>query len=93
MDRSWNKEKDGIFNQSRPDADAIMVVRLLLSTTNHAIISSLWVRGRADKRGPPYTLQKEINMQTDNLAGKAHINLPLEFKARHDCLHFPKHHI
>jgi hypothetical protein len=93
LDRIWNKEKDGIFDQSRPDADAMTVKRLLLSNTKHTIISPLWVRGHTDKRGPPYTLQEKINMQTDNLAGKAHINLPLKFKAQHDFLHFPEHHI
>jgi hypothetical protein len=93
LERIWNKEKDGIFDQSRPDADAITAAGLLLSTTKHITISPLWVRGHADKRGPSYALQEEINMQTDKLARKAHLNLPLEFKARHDCLHFPKHHI
>jgi hypothetical protein len=93
LDRIWNKEKDCVFDPSRPDADAITVAKLLLYNTKHTIISPLWVRGHADKRGLRYTLQEEINMQTDNLAKKAHTNLPLEFKARHDCLHFPEHHI
>jgi hypothetical protein len=38
-------------------------------------------------------LQEEINMQTDKLAGNAHTNLPLDFKAQHDCLHFPEQDI
>jgi hypothetical protein len=32
-------------------------------------------------------------MQTDKLTGKSHLNLPLEFKSRQDCLHFPEHQI
>jgi hypothetical protein len=91
LNRIWSKEKYGIFDQSRPYADAAAI--LLLSTTNRTIIYPLWVRGNADERGPSYTLQEEIDMQTDNLSRKAHINLSLEFKARHDCLNFPEHHI
>jgi hypothetical protein len=94
LDRIWKKDKEGIFfDLSRPDADATTTMRLLLYNMKHTIISPHWVRGHADKRGPPFTLQEEIKMQTDNLAGNAHINIPLEFKAQHDCLHFPKHHI
>jgi hypothetical protein len=93
LDLTWNKEKYGIFDHSRKDTDAITAVRLILYTMKHTIISPLLVTGHADKRGPSYRLQEEINIQIDNLAGKAQINLPLEFKARHDCLHFSEHHI
>jgi hypothetical protein len=93
LGRIWNKEKDGIFDQSITDVDAITVVRVLVSAAKHTTISPLWVRGHADKRGPSYTPQGEINMQTDKLAGNAHLNLPLEFKAQHDFLHLPEHHI
>jgi hypothetical protein len=93
LNRIWNKSKDGVFNQSRPDADSIPAVRVLLSSTKPTHISPKSVCGHADKRGPPYTLQEEINMQTDRLAGKAHANLPPEYKSRRDCLHFPEQNI
>jgi hypothetical protein len=41
LDHIWNKEKYDIFDQSRPDADAITVVRELFSTTKHTTISPL----------------------------------------------------
>jgi hypothetical protein len=59
----------------------------------HTTILPRWVRGHAKKRGPPYILQEKINMQTDKLVGKAHTNLPLEFKPQHGGLHFPDQHI
>jgi hypothetical protein len=93
LDRIWNKGKDCIFDQPSPDADAITSMRVLVSTTKHTTISPLWVRLHADKIGPSYTPQGGINMQTDKVAGKADLNLLLEFKARHKCLNFPEHHI
>jgi hypothetical protein len=90
LNHIWNKEKDVVFDQYRPDADAITAARVLLSSTKHTHISPKWVRGHADKMGPPYTLQEEINMQTDRLTGKAHANQPPEYKALHDCLQFPE---
>jgi hypothetical protein len=89
----WNKDKDGIFDQSRPDTNTITAARVPLSSTKHTNIYSKWVRGNACRRGPPYTLEEEINMQTDQLAGKAHANLPPGYKARHNCLHFPEQNI
>jgi hypothetical protein len=93
LDRISNNEKDGVFDHSRPDADSITAARLLLSAMKHTSVLPRWVRGHADKRGPSYKLQEEINMQTKKLVGKASINLPLEFKAQHDGLHFPEQHI
>jgi hypothetical protein len=40
-----------------------------------------------------YTLEEEINMQTDRLADKAHANLPPEYKAHHYFFHFPEQSI
>jgi hypothetical protein len=51
------------------------------------------VRRHADKRGPPYTEQEAINTRADRLADNAHTTLPEEFKARHNCLHFPEQKI
>jgi hypothetical protein len=90
LNHIWNKEKDGVLNQYRPDAGAITAARVLLSSMKHTNISPKWVRGHADKIGPPYTIQEEINMQTDQLAGKAPANFPPEYKARHDCHHLPE---
>jgi hypothetical protein len=61
----WNKIKDGVFNQSRPDADAMLTARKLLTSMRNTNISLKWVRVHEYKRGPPYTAQEEINMQTD----------------------------
>jgi hypothetical protein len=93
LNHIWNKEKDDVFDQSNPDADAITAARVILSTTKHTHIYPKGIHGHAYKRGPPYTLQEEINMQTDQLTGKAHTNLPPEYKARHDCLYFPEQNI
>jgi hypothetical protein len=32
-------------------------------------------------------------MKADRLAGKVHANIPAEYKAHHDCLHFPEQNI
>jgi hypothetical protein len=64
-----------------------------LSAKKHRTILPLWIRGHADKGGPSYKWKKQINIQTYKLAGNAHTNLPLDFKARHDCIRFPKQHI
>jgi hypothetical protein len=66
---------------------------LLLPLTKHTHISPKWFRGHTDKRGPLYTLQDKLNMQADRLAGKAQANIPPEYKARHDCIHFPEQKI
>jgi hypothetical protein len=45
------------------------------------------------KEPPHYTVQEEINTKTDRLAGNVHINLPNEYNAQQDCLHFPEQNI
>jgi hypothetical protein len=37
--------------------------------------------------------QEDINMMADKLVGNACTNLPEEFKAKHDWLHFPEQQI
>jgi hypothetical protein len=76
LNRIWNKEKYGVFDQSIPDADDITAARTLLSAIKNTQVSPQWVQGHADKRGQPYKPQEETNTQTDILTGKAHTNLP-----------------
>jgi hypothetical protein len=92
LDRIWNLEPDGVFDQSRPSY-VILVAKDQLQKAHHANITPTWVRGHVDKRGPPYTDQEDINMRADKLAGSAHKSLPDDLKARHDSLHFPEQHI
>jgi hypothetical protein len=93
LDRIWNTEPDGVFEQSLPDSDIILVEKALINKAKHTKIIQTWVRGKADKRGPPYTDQEDFNMRSDKLAGNAHTTLPNEFKARNDILHFPEQQI
>jgi hypothetical protein len=58
LDRIWNIEPDGVFDQSRPDADIILMAKVQLQKAKHTKIVPTWVRGHADKRGPPYTDQE-----------------------------------
>jgi hypothetical protein len=78
LNRIWNKGKDYVYDQYRPDANAITSARVLLASCKHINIFPTLVRGYADKRGHQYTLQEETNIQTDGLAGKAHANIPPE---------------
>jgi hypothetical protein len=62
INRIWNLEPDGVFDQSRPDTDVILVAKDQLQKARHTKIVPTWVRGNADKRGPLYTDQEHINM-------------------------------
>jgi hypothetical protein len=93
LDRVWNIEPDGVFDQSMPDAYVILVTKFQLQTAKHTKIVPTWVRGHADKQGAPYTNQEQINMRADKLAGTAHKALPHDFTAHHEGLHLPEQHI
>jgi hypothetical protein len=84
LDRIWNMEPDGLFDQYRPDSDVILVVKAQLQKAHHTKITPTSVRGHADKRGPTYTDQEYINMWADKLAESAHKSFPDDLKARHD---------
>jgi hypothetical protein len=45
----WNIENDDVFDQSRPDTDAITGAGFLLSAIKHTHVSPQWVRGHTDK--------------------------------------------
>jgi hypothetical protein len=62
IDRIWNVEPDGFFDQSRPHADVILVAKVQVQKVKHTKSVPTWVRGHADKRGTPYTDQEQINM-------------------------------
>jgi hypothetical protein len=56
-------------------------------------VQAFWVSSHADKRGPPFSKQEELNIMTDTLAERAHTELPNELKTRHDAPYFPEQHI
>jgi hypothetical protein len=89
----WNTEPDGEFDQSRRDADIILVAKAQLQKAHHTKITPTWVRGHACRRVSPYTYKEDINMRAETLTGSAHTTLPDNFKACHDSLYFPEQHI
>jgi hypothetical protein len=62
LNRIWNQEQDGVFDQSWPGADAILVARQLLASAGLTKIPPMWVQGHADKRAPPFIAHEKINM-------------------------------
>jgi hypothetical protein len=58
LDRIWNAEPNGVFDQSSPDADVILVAKVQLQKAKHTKIVPTWVRGHADEQPPPYTNQE-----------------------------------
>jgi hypothetical protein len=68
LDRIWSSEPGGVFDQSRPDADVILVAKEQLQKEIHIKIVPTWVREQTDNRGPPYTDQEHINIRADKLA-------------------------
>jgi hypothetical protein len=94
LDSIWNLEPDGFFDQSRSDADVILVAKEQLQKAMHTKNVPTWVRGHANKWDPPpYTDEEHINMLADKVAGTAHKSLPHDFTACYDSLHFPEQHI
>jgi hypothetical protein len=49
LDIIWNKEPDGVFDRSRPDADVIIVAKDQLKKAQHTNIIPTWFRGHAAK--------------------------------------------
>jgi hypothetical protein len=68
LNHIWNKEKDGVFDKSRPNADARLATRKLLTSTRQTHVSPKWVRGHADKREfmvyKQQTLLRQITAET-----------------------------
>jgi hypothetical protein len=93
LHRVWNVEPDGIFDESRPDADVILMEKVQLQKAKHTKIVPTWVRGHTNKRDTPYTDQEQINMRAEKLAGTVHKALPHDFTSHQDNLHFPEQHI
>jgi hypothetical protein len=94
LDRIWNIEPDGVFDQSRPYADVILLVaKVQLQKAKNAKIVPTWVRGHANKRGQPYTNQEKINMRAGKHPGIARKALTHDFMSHQDSLHFPEQHI
>jgi hypothetical protein len=91
---TWKDENISVFEKSKPDADVAKVDRSSIADIRqYSIIKLLWVQGHSDKRGPPYSLEEELNIIADSLAGKAQTNLPTDMKPLPDCLHFPAQQI
>jgi hypothetical protein len=83
-----------VFDRTKPDADVIIVARVALSELQlHFYGKPHWVSSHADKRGPPYTIQEELNILTDKLAERAQTELSLDLRPRHDALRFPEQQI
>jgi hypothetical protein len=91
---TWKENIFSVFDKTKPDADVIMVAQSAISGLQQfSTVKAFWVSIHADKRGPPYSKQEELNIMTDTLAERAQTGLPDELKPRYDALHFPEQHI
>jgi hypothetical protein len=91
---TWKENTLSIFDKTRPYADVIMVAHSAISELQQlSTVKVFWVSIHADRRGPPFSKQEELNIMTDTLAESAQTELPDELKLRHDALHFPEPHI
>jgi hypothetical protein len=78
----------------KPDADVVKVARnAIADIQQYSLVNAYWVEGHANKRGPPFSPQEELNIITDGLSRRAQTSLPLEIKPRSDCLHFPEQQV
>jgi hypothetical protein len=60
---------------------------------NFPTVKPYWVEGHADKRGPPFSLQEDLNILTDGLVTLSQTALPPDMRPRTECLHYPKQQI
>jgi hypothetical protein len=65
-------ENISVFENTKPNSDVAKVARNSISDLQlHSNVKSYWLEGHADKRGPPFSPQVELNIPTDGLSGKA----------------------
>jgi hypothetical protein len=91
---TWKEKSLSIFDKTKPDSNVIMVARSAISELQQvSTVKAVWVSSHADKRGPPYPKQEELNIMTDILAERSQIELPDKLKPRHGALHSPEQQI
>jgi hypothetical protein len=91
---TWKDENISVFDETKPDADVAKVARNSIAALQpFSTVKSFWVEGHADKRGPSFSLQEELNILTDGLAALAQTALPPDMRPRPNCLHFPEKQI
>jgi hypothetical protein len=91
---TWKYDTISVCDKTNPDAGVISVARVALSELQlHSPVKPHWVSSHADKRGPPYTMQEELNILTDKLSERAQTELHPNLRPRHDALHFPEQQI
>jgi hypothetical protein len=91
---TWKDENASVFDKTKPDADVAKVARLaILDIQKHSQVHAFWVEGHADKCGPPFSPQEELNLLINALVTTTQTLLPPEMKPRSDCLHFPEQQI
>jgi ribonuclease HI len=91
---TWKDKNISVFDKTKPDANVAKVARnAIVEIQQHSQVNAFWVEGHADKCGPPFSPQEELNILIDGLAAKAQTNLPTEMKPRSDCLHLPEQQV
>jgi hypothetical protein len=91
---TWKDDNKSVFDKTKPDADVIKVTCVaIVELKEHSTVNTLWVRGHADKRGPPCTQHEELNIRTNILAERAQSDLPPVTKPRKNALHFTEQQI
>jgi hypothetical protein len=74
---TWKDENISVFDKTKPDADAAKAARnAIADLQNFSTFKPYWVEGHADKRGPPFSLQEDLNILTDGLATLKQTALP-----------------
>jgi hypothetical protein len=91
---SWKENTISVFDKTKPNANVIIVARSSISELQQfSTVKAFWVSIHADKRGPSYSKQEELNIMNDTLAERSQAELPDELKPRHDTRHFPEQQI
>jgi hypothetical protein len=91
---TWKDENISVFENTKPDDYAAKAARNAIADIKTFFTVKLyWVKGHANKCGPPLSLQEEMNILTDGLATLAQTALPPDMRPLPDCLHFPKQQI
>jgi hypothetical protein len=86
---TWKEENISVFEKAKPDADVAKVAQNAIADLQpFSAVKCFWVEGHADKHGPPFSPEEELNILTDGLATIAQKALPPDMRPRPDCLHF-----
>jgi hypothetical protein len=76
LNRIWNKEKDGIFEQLRPASEAITAARVLLLSMKHTNISPKWFADMHTNEALFITYKKKLICKlTDSQVKRTQISL------------------